>query len=101
MTFPERPRPLRDAAKEASLAVGLGGSIITALVGYGILTVAQGDAFTALLGLLPGVVTGITAVAAAFRTANNGEQRVTPIESPLSAAGEPLVPAHGRHERLN
>jgi len=85
--------PLTDIAGEVSRWVGILGSLVTALAGYGILTAAQGDAVTGLLGLIPGVVTGITTAIAAFRVAGRGAQVVTPVADPRNDSGQQLVPA--------
>jgi hypothetical protein len=98
----ERPQPLRDVARDVTLTTGAIGAILTALVGYGMLNATQSSALVNLLGLLPGLATGITAAWAAVRTAQIGEAHVTPIIDPRDIAGRRLVPETeaqpGRHE---
>jgi hypothetical protein len=102
MSTPTRPTPLKDVAGDTATIVGILGSVLSGLIGFGLVTAQQGDAITGLLGLIPGLVTGITAVIAAFRTAHKGAELVTPLNSPQNAAGERLIPVgdHGKHERL-
>jgi hypothetical protein len=85
--------PLRDIAGETARWVGIVGSLVTAAVGYGILTAVQGDAVTGLLGLLPGIVTGVANTVTAFRVAERGAQVVTPMIDPRDSDGTPLVRA--------
>lgn len=86
----ERPRPLRDAASRLSQVLGIAGALITGLVGWGVLTAAQGDAVTGLLGLIPGVVTAVVAVLSAFGVVRAGEPQVTPLSDPRDDDGTPL-----------
>lgn len=88
----ERPRPLRDVASRLSLVLGLAGTVVTALAGFGILTAVQGDALTGLLGLVPGLVTGVVSVLSAFGVVRGGEPQVTPLSDPRDAAGRSLHP---------
>ncbi|GAA4443296.1 hypothetical protein GCM10023148_50400 [Actinokineospora soli] len=90
----ERPRPLRTTAAQISTWVGLIGSAVTALVGFGVVNAVQADAVTALLGAIPGLVTMVTAVFAAFGVATRGERLVTPVSDPRDDTGAPLVPEH-------
>ena len=85
-----RPAPLRDAAAEVARWTALAGSIVTALVGYGVVGAALGDAVQGLLGLIPGVVTAVVAVWSAVATARRGEPMVTPVSDPRDAADRPL-----------
>ena len=104
MTLPEVPRPLLDAAKTEARKVLTGetsaAGIVTALVGCGVLTLAQGDALVGLLGLIPGVVALGGAVwakaRAAYRTFETAEPEVTPVVDPaveLDGQRVPLVVA--------
>lgn len=93
IAYPNRPRPLVDAATAVSNIVGITGGLVTMLVGWGTLTLAQGDAVTGLLGLIPGVVTVVTAVLAAFGVVHRAEPLVTPVSDPRNDAMVPLVPA--------
>lgn len=86
-----RPRPIRDAAAHVSKVLGVLGSLITALAGFGVITIAQGDALAGLLGAIPGVLTLVTSVLVAFRVARQAEPEVTPLSDPRDAYGQPLV----------
>jgi hypothetical protein len=86
----DRPRPLVDAASEVTRWVGLAGSLLTALAGWGIVTAAQNDAVTGLLGTIPGAVTAATSVLVAFGVVRRGEPSVTPVSDPRNDLGEPL-----------
>lgn len=89
---PDR-NPLRSIAGSVSKVVGVLSALVTSLAGYGIVTAVQGDAVTGLLGALPGIVTLIGTVIAAFQTATRGENQVTPLSDPRANDGTPLVPA--------
>lgn len=88
-----RPRPLLDAASLTSRIVGTVGTLVTMAVGWGLVTAAQQDAVVGLLGLVPGLVTGITAVVSAFGVVRRAEPRVTPISDPVDDQGRSLRPA--------
>lgn len=90
---PDR-NPLRSVAATVAKVTGLLATLVTALAGYGIVTAVQGDAVTGLLGAIPGVVTLIGTVIAAFQTATKGEEQVTPVADPRANDGTPLVPAN-------
>lgn len=92
MDLTGRPRPIMDAFRTVGSAVALAGSIVTALVGWGVLTAAQGDALVGLLGAVPGVVALVTALLAAFGVVRAAEPAVTPLSSPMDALGRPLTP---------
>jgi hypothetical protein len=92
MTNPNRPTPIRDAASSVSKGVGVVVSFVTSLAGFGIITAVQEDAVTGLLGLIPGAVTQIGVVLAAFGIAKRAEPKVTPIASPQDNAGNALTP---------
>jgi hypothetical protein len=97
----DRPRPILDAFKTVGSAVALLGSVATALVGWGVLTATQGDAVTGLLGAIPGIVTLVTALLAAFGVVRKAEPAVTPVADPaveVDGALVALIPAYGRHE---
>jgi len=81
-----RPVPLRDAFKTVASARAFLGSLVTALIGWGLLTSVQGDAIVGLLGLIPGVVTAVTALLAAFGVVKQAEPQVTPNTSPAAFA---------------
>lgn len=88
----DRPRPIMDAFRTVGSAVALLGSVVTALVGWGVLTVAQGDALSGLIGAVPGAVTLVTALLAAFGVVRASEPAVTPLSSPMDALGRELKP---------
>ncbi|CAL9607984.1 hypothetical protein SUDANB95_05531 [Actinosynnema sp. ALI-1.44] len=90
-----RPRPILDAFKSVGSAVALLGSVVTALVGWGVLSAAQGDAVAGLLGAIPGVVTLVTALLAAFGVVRKSEGQVTPLSDPRDNDGTELVPIPG------
>jgi hypothetical protein len=88
-----RPTPVRDVAgKVATWTAGLG-ALVVSLVGFGVFTLAQGDALTGLLGAIPGLVTWVMAALAAFRVAARAQPLVTPVRDPQNNAGVRLVPA--------
>lgn len=76
------PTPLRDAFKSVASARAFIGSLVTAVVGWGLLTGVQGDAIVGLLGTLPAVITAVTALLAAFGVVTTGEPQVTPTVDP-------------------
>lgn len=85
-----RPRPLRDAAARLSKLLGVAGALVTALVGWGILTATQGDAVTGLLGAIPGIVTAVTSALTAFNIVRQAEPLVTPMSDPRDDTGTPM-----------
>lgn len=87
-----RPVPIRDAFRSVGSTVALLGSVATSAVGYGVLTMVQGDALVALLGAIPGVVTLATALLAAFGVVKVAEPQVTPISDPAVVVEGTLVP---------
>jgi cadmium resistance protein CadD (predicted permease) len=93
MTYPADRNPLQKVAGQVTKVVGILSALATSLVGYGIVTAVQGDAVTGLLGTLPGLLTLLGTAIAAFKTANKGEEVVTPVADPRDNAGTPLVPA--------
>lgn len=88
----DRPRPIRDAFRTIGSSIAFLGSLVTALVGWGVLTAAQGDAVVALLGAIPGVVSLVTALLAAFGVARVSEGVVTPLADPVDHLGRRLTP---------
>ena len=89
--YDNRPRPIRDVAAKLSRLLGVAGAFVTALVGWGVVTAAQGDAVTGLLGAIPGIVTLVTNLLTAFGIVRQAEPLVTPTSDPRSAAGAQLV----------
>lgn len=86
-----RPRPIRDAFRSVGTAVALLGSVVTSLVGWGVITATQGDAVNGLLGAIPGVVALVTALLSAFGVVRAAEPKVTPLEDPVNDKGQALV----------
>lgn len=97
-TGPKRPEPIRDAFKSVGTAIAFAGSVVGSIVGWGLLTEAQGDAVTGLLGAIPGVVALVTHVLTAFGVINAAEPKVTPNEDPRDGAGRKLVAARPETE---
>lgn len=88
-----RPRPILEAFKSVGSAVAFIGSVATSLVGWGVLSAAQGDAVNGLLGAIPGLVALATSLLAAFGVVRKAEPKVTPVESPRDDSGNELKPA--------
>ncbi len=86
-----RPRPLLDAASVTSRVVGTVGTLVAMLVGWGVVSLAQQDAVDGLLGAIPGLVTLVTTVLAAFGVVRRGEPLVTPLSDPRDAKLRTLV----------
>lgn len=91
-SYDNRPRPLHDAAARMTKLFGIIGTVVTAAAGWGVLTSVQGDALLGLLGVIPGVITLVTTVLAAFGVVREGEPQVTPLADPRDASMNPLVP---------
>lgn len=85
--------PIRDAFSSVGKAVGWLGSVVTSLVGWGIVTATQGDALLGLLGAIPGAVTAVTTVLVAFGVIKRAERKTTPLSDPRDNSGTRLVPA--------
>ena len=94
----ERPNPLGNAASHAGTAWSGVAGLIGALVTFGTLTSAQGDAINAAgaalsptiiaLGtVLAGVIPLIGGIVASFRTAAAARDHVTPVSDPMVAVG--------------
>lgn len=99
----ERPNPLGDAASKAGTAWSGVAGLLGALVTFGTLTSAQGDAIgaagnalsptiIALGTVLAGVIPLIGGIVASFRTAAAARDHVTPVSDPMVAVGGTLVP---------
>lgn len=92
----DRPVPLRDAFKSVGSAIAFSGSLLAALVGWGVISASQGDAVSGLLGAIPGVVSLVTALLAAFGVVVRAEPQVTPSADPATVDPfgnlVPLVP---------
>jgi hypothetical protein len=87
----ERPRPIHDASAQLVRWLGVAGSVVLGLVGWGVLTAAQGDAVVGLLGLIPGVVNAIATLLTAIGIRRRSEPLVTPLTDPRNNTGERLV----------
>lgn len=87
-----RPRPLLAAADAVVRGVGLLVTVVGMLVGWGVLTLAQGDAISGLLGLIPGLVTAVAVLLTALGVVRAAEPHVTPLSDPRDAQLRPLVP---------
>lgn len=98
--------PLREVAAKVGVAWASIAGVVGALVSFGILNAAQGNAITAAgsalspvlesLGVvIGGVVPLVGAVIASFHTAKSGENHVTPVDSPRDNDGNALIPAPG------
>lgn len=99
-----RPNPLGEAASKIGVAWSAAAAVVSALVSFGALTAAQGEAVTAAgmaaegtvtaLGtVLAGVLPLIAGVVASFRTSAAAKPHVTPVTDPRNDAGQALVPA--------
>ena len=99
-----RPNPLGEVASKVGVAWSAAGGLVSALVTFGALTAAQGDAVTAAGNAAEGTVTAfgtviagvlplIAGVVSSFRTASAAREHVTPVVDPRDAAGRPLAPA--------
>ena len=89
--YSDRPRPIKAAAGRLSKLLGVAGAFVTALVGWGVVTAAQGDAVTGLLGAIPGIVTAVTTALTAFGIVKQSEPLVTPMSDPRTESGAPLM----------
>lgn len=100
----DRVNPLKEAAQKVGLAAGAIVGVIGALVSYGVLSVAQGDALTAVAAaaqdtttaagtVVGGFIPLIAAVVAAFTTTSAAKDHVTPVKDPRNDAGQALTPA--------
>lgn len=91
-------RPIKEAFRSVGSTLALLGSVVTGLVGWGVLTGVEGDAITGLLGVIPGVVTAVTVLGTAFGVLRKAEPQTTPTADPAVLAEDgvtriPLVPA--------
>ena len=94
-----RPTPLRDIASKVSATIGVIGGLVAGLVTAGVLSSTQadalGDSFTAvdlLFSAVIGVITALSGLTTAWRTAKAGEEKVTPVASPMNNDGVRLAP---------
>lgn len=87
-----RPRPIQDAAFNISKILPAVTGIVTGLVMVGLVTSTQANAITITLGAVATLVATVAPLIAAFRVVAQAEPQVTPLSSPMSANGTPLVP---------
>ncbi len=87
-----RPQPLVAAANQATPLPAAVSSIVSALLVAGVITRGQLDLVTVLLGAGAAACAAIAALVAGRRTARVGQRDVTPLEDPVNAAGEELLP---------
>ena len=98
-----RPNPLSEAASKVGVAWSAAAGVVSALVSFGALTAAQGDAVTAAGQAAEGTVTAVGTVLAgvlpliagivsAFRTTSAAREHVTPVVDPRDNAGRALTP---------
>jgi hypothetical protein len=87
-----RPRPILDKVKTVGGAVAAIGGLVSWAGAFGLLNVTQTAASSALLGLVPGIVTAVLALLSAFGVAKAAEPLVTPMTDPRNDAGVPLLP---------
>jgi hypothetical protein len=88
-----RPRPILDAASSISKVLPALAGIVTALVMVGLITSTQANAITVAFGAIATVVATVAPLVSAFRVVSIAEPQVTPLSSPMTAEGTPLVPA--------
>lgn len=88
-----RPRPINDAAFSVSKIIPAVTGIIALAASIGLISATQGDALSIALGAVATVAATIGPVISAFRVARIAEPQVTPLVSPQSNDGTPLVPA--------
>lgn len=89
--YSDRPRPIKAAAGTLTRWLGVAGSLVLALVGWGVLSAVQGDAVSGLLGVIPGVVNAVSTVLTAFGVVRRAEPLVTPMSDPRTDTGSPLM----------
>jgi len=99
--MPDRPNPLNEVASKVGAAWSAIAGLVGALVAFGVLTAAQGQAITAVGEVAPTVVTALgTLVAglmpligglvASFRTVKVGREYVTPISDPATVVTDSM-----------
>lgn len=86
-----RPRPIVDAASKVTKVIGAAGALLSLAASIGLLTQTQGDALATFLALIAPVITAVVGALAAFGVVHLAEPLVTPLSSPVSAEGVPLV----------
>ncbi|PRY35338.1 hypothetical protein [Umezawaea tangerina] len=89
----DRPRPILDKFRTVGGAVAFLGTLVSAGATYGVLDAAEASATNAVLVAIPGAVTLVTSLLAAFGVVKTSEPLVTPVSSPQDNFGAPLTPA--------
>lgn len=89
-----RPRPIKRAADDIASWLSLATLLVGGLGGAGvnIVTDEQANALTAVLAGIPGFVGAFAVLLVAFGIIRRSEPLVTPLENPMTAAGEKLYP---------
>lgn len=95
MTATPRPRPLLDKLKTVGGALAALNGLVVWGASFGLLTEQQGAASSALIALVPGLVTAAGTVLSAFGVVKSGEPLVTPVSAPQDNEGRVLVPLAG------
>jgi hypothetical protein len=78
----DRPRPLLAKLKSVGGALSALAGLVAWAASAGLLTVQQSAAPTAVLALVPGVITAVGALLASFGVVKSGEPLVTPVSDP-------------------
>lgn len=91
MDISTRPRPILDKVKTVGGAIAALGGLVTWAGTFGLLSVEQTAASSALLALVPGVVASVVALLGSFGVAKAAEPLVTPLSDPRDDAGRPLA----------
>ena len=96
-----QPEPVKEAGQLASAVSGAVAAVGAALVLAGIFTSEQVANWALVAG---GIVTALSFVVSAtipYILAMRARMKVTPLDSPRTIDGEPLVPASGATTQLN
>jgi hypothetical protein len=91
-TTGDRPRPILDAIRSGQWKT-LVGTAISAAVSFGVLDSQQTTVVNNLVAAAVTLITALTALLGQLHVLRRAEPLVTPVASPRSAAGVPLVPA--------
>jgi len=91
MDITTRPRPILAKVKSVGGAVAALGGLVTWAGSFGLLSVQQTAASSALLGLVPGTFAAVVALLASFGVARAAEPLVTPMADPRNDEGTALV----------
>lgn len=91
MDISTRPRPILDKVKTVGSATAALGGLVTWAGTFGLLSVTQTAAGSALLALVPGFLTAVIALLGSFGVAKSAEPLVTPVIDPRVQVGGQLV----------